>query len=62
MTAYSNIINKAVETAMAGDGFNARTLAPTVYDRISRVDRKRTASRQSPATFGRRPTLWPRAQ
>lgn len=43
MTAYSNAINKAVETALAGDGFNARALAPTVYDRISRVDRKRTS-------------------
>ena len=43
MTAYSNIINKTVEAAMSGEGFNARTLAPTVYGKISRDDRKRTS-------------------
>jgi hypothetical protein len=43
MTVYSNIINKAVEAAMSGDGFNARNLAPAVYEKISRIDRKRTS-------------------
>ncbi|PSS67074.1 hypothetical protein C6558_03415 [Ensifer sp. NM-2] len=43
MTAYSNIINKAVETAMSAEGFNARDLAPAVYAKISAADRKRTS-------------------
>ncbi|RVT80192.1 hypothetical protein EM858_04135 [Agrobacterium sp. CNPSo 2736] len=43
MTAYSNIINETVEATMSGDGFNARTLAPAIYDKISREDRKRTS-------------------
>jgi hypothetical protein len=43
MTAYSNVINKVVETAISGEGFNARTLAPKVYDKIGREDRKRTS-------------------
>lgn len=43
MTAYSNIINKSVETAISGDGFDARALAPKVYEKISREDRKRTS-------------------
>lgn len=43
MTAYSNIINKAVEGALSQSGFNARELAPTVYSKISGNDRKRTS-------------------
>jgi hypothetical protein len=43
MTAYSNVINKAVETAISGAGFDARALAPTIYEKISRFDRKRTS-------------------
>lgn len=43
MTAYSNVINKFVESAISGEGFDARALAPHVYDKISRADRKRTS-------------------
>lgn len=43
MTAYSDIINKAVQAAISGTGFNARSLAPEVYGKISGVDRKRTS-------------------
>jgi hypothetical protein len=43
MTAYSNVVNKEVEAAISGTGFDARALAPKVYEKISRFDRKRTS-------------------
>jgi hypothetical protein len=43
VTAYSNIINQTVAAAMSDSGFDARLYAPKVYDKIGRLERKRTS-------------------
>lgn len=43
MTAYSNIINLTVAAAMSDSGFDARIHAPKVYNKINRLERKRTS-------------------